>query len=211
MSPALQRSGKLLVLTTFVMAAAMLAGCGLLGGSKTQTITDPGNSYHFTVPESWVATVSPGIITLYGGKDMPEPDAAIDKEPWYFVLSSSSLETDLPDALPVLAKARAESRKWKNLKMGKPVKTTLGKALAYEMDVAATDDLGRAFEGKLLLARRGGTDVLLFGFTKPGEFEGARYEEIKEDFFWLVGSDQEMEATKTAEPAKKDDKKTEKK
>ncbi len=200
MSSAPNRTVRLAVLMMFVSAAALLAGCGLLPGSKTQTITDPGNSFHFNIPSSWTATQSPGIITLYGDEEMPSVDSAIGKTPWYFVLSSKSSDKDMAKMLPELAKARSESRKWKNVTLGKATKTTLGKAKAYEMDIKATDEQKRSFEGKLLLARRGKTDVLVFAFTAPGSFKGSRYEDLKENFFWLVGSDAEMTATSTAAP-----------
>jgi hypothetical protein len=142
------------------------------------------------------------MITIYGGKEMPSVDAAIDKEPWYFILSAKASESDLATELTGLAEARAESRKWTKVTMGKPVATKLGNTKAYEMDLKATDETKRSFEGKLLLARRGGIDVLIFGFTKPGAFKGSGYEDLKKDFFWLVGSDDEKTATQTAPPTK---------
>jgi len=207
-SAALQRTVKLIALVAVAASAMLLAGCNLLGSSQTQSVQDPGGAFHFQIPGSWVTTSSPGIITIYGGKDMPSPDAAIEKAPWYFVLSAVATDEDLAKRVVTLAEARKEARNWKDTKFGKAAATKLGSADASEMDLSATDEKGRKFEGKLLLARRGGIEVLIFAFTKPDAFKNAGYDDLKKNFYWIENAAPEeptatVEPTKTVKPKKK--------
>lgn len=179
-------SKYLIVAMLLALALPALSGCQFFGGSKVQTLADPSGAFHFDVPASWTTTVTPGLITMYGGEDMPSQDAAIDDVPWYFVLSTKQdAEAALDKQIVELAKNRSKSRGWKDVTMGKPKSTKLGGAPASEMDLSATDDLGRPFEGKLLLSKVDPDVVLVFAFTRPGSFEKhGEFEDLKQRFYW---------------------------
>jgi hypothetical protein len=184
----LRFSIKYLVLASLLaVALPALSGCQFFGGSKTQTLSDPAGAFHYDVPASWTATITPGLITMYGDEEMPSLDSAIGDTPWYFVLSAKQEESTALDKQVVeLAENRSKSRGWKDVTMGKPHSTKLGGAPASEIDLSATDDLGRPFEGKLLVSRVENDAVLVFAFTRPGSFEKhGKFEDLKKNFYWF--------------------------
>jgi hypothetical protein len=70
--------------------------------------------------------------------------------------------------------------------------------------VSATDDQKRPVEGKIVLARVEGQEVLLFGFTEPGSFEKSKFDDIQKAFYWSgVKASDEATAAKKTEKKKK--------
>lgn len=180
----------MIIMLMLALATSALSGCSMLPGGGEQTVSDPAGVFHFVVPEDWSVETGSGVMTVYAAKDAPSPDAAIGETPWMFVLSSTTPSEDkVPDRLLQLAKQRAELRGWKDIEFGKPAKTKLGKVEGYEIDVSATDEKKRQFEGKLLLARDGSSEALVFAFAKPGSFTGDEYEALKSNFYWHTGAD----------------------
>lgn len=195
----------LVALSALALASVVaLTGCDRGGGDTT--IADPGGLFHFTVPGEWPYQSTPGFITAYSGKEMPDADTAIGKELWLQVYTSQEAsKTPVAKEIVALVKARAKNRGWTDAEIGKPVKTKVGNRPAYQVDVSATDDKKRDFEGRVVLARVDDNEVLIFGFTEPGAFEKSAFDEVLKNFYWSGAKPlpEKKETTKAPAPKKK--------
>lgn len=196
---ALRRIFTLATAMTLVVASLTLSGCGLLG-TKYQTVSDQEARFHFEVPSKWSSRTQAGLITVYGDEELPtDTKQAIGETPWIFVYSSSTTETTaLSKQVTALAEERGKARGWTKTKFGKPKKGTMGGAEAAVMDIAATDESGRSFEGVLALSQSEGSSVLVFAFAKPGSFDRAIYDDFAEHFYWHSSSAQDASTEETA-------------
>lgn len=184
----------LFVMSALALAAIVaLSGCSLLGGaSRTQSVTDKANTFHFKIPAKWQTMPAEGFISVYADDKLPgkdEPAKALSILVFASQEASTAAETDVLD---YLLEARAEQRGWTDVKRGKTVKTTLGKRPAWTTDVSARGADGVEFDSRYIFARTEGREVFVVAVAPQGKDISAYDDEIdsiQKNWFWHSASE----------------------
>lgn len=148
------------ILCLLGLALVGIAGCS--GGSSMQEIADSSGWFHVRVPAKWQAAANEDSILIVADKTLPTgEDDAFDSLSMQIYVSEKAGPATVAKSLTALVRARADSRKWSNVKLSAPAKVKIGSREAWAVDVSATDSKKRDFSGRIALARTNDRDALV--------------------------------------------------
>lgn len=179
------------LLACVAVAGVALAGCGVFGGTPdTVAVSDPGNMFHFKIPEKWQSNTEQGFLSVYAGKQLPAPDQPAEELSILVFTSSESTKTSESDMLAYLIDTRAEQRKWTNVKKGTVETVEVGGKKGYSVDVSATGADGATFESRYYFVRTDTGEVFVVAIAPDGEKiadYGDELTDITTEWYWHTG------------------------
>lgn len=195
---------KALWIVVALAALVAMSGCDLLGGSKTTSVSDANNLFHFKVPEKWLVSTEGGIVSVYADDRLPEAE----EEPTalsILVLSSTEASTaPVADVLTYLIDGRAEQRGWTDVQRGPIEPITVGGRSGSTIDVTATGADGKPFDSRYYFIRSADNEAFVAAIAPVGKEISAFDDElasITEQWFWHFAEEAAESETESETPA----------
>ena len=175
-----------IVLATISLALLIVAlvGCGT--AEEKRDVADSSGLFHFKVPAEWQFQVTSGTTSVYAAEALPEGGAEADALAIVAMVSDTTTETPVPEALVEYVAYWGETRGWTNVEAGEPVDATVGGRAASRVDITATDGNGRAFRAAYIWVRTNNREVLITAVTPPENWDtyAADLDAVLTDWFW---------------------------